>query len=129
MSAYVVIIAPAMLPSSEISWNDCRPLYAKALSVLLGMKVTLILQEVPSSESIGAEFMVKTVGLDLEVALSLVAYMAALALSSHVEGLPVWKTTRLMHAMTSHDPRLHLGTSQCLHALAKIASEKSRPCR
>ena len=122
MGAYVVIIAPGMLLSCEDSWNDCGPLYTKALSVLLGMKVTLRLQEVPSVDTSGAEFSVKTLGLDLEVALFLEAYMAALAFSSHVEGLPVWKATRLMQIMPCPPvPQLHLGTKQGLHALANKA--------
>ena len=67
MGAYVVIIAPEMPLSCEDSWNDCGSLYTRALSVLLGMKVTLTLQEVPSADTSGADFSVKTLGLDLEV--------------------------------------------------------------
>ena len=93
MGAYVVIIAPAMLLSCDCFCTDCGPLYTNALAVLLGMKVTLIFQELPSAETTGAEFMVKMLGLDLEVSLFWKAYRATLALSSHVEGSPVCKTT------------------------------------
>ena len=93
--AYVVTIAPTMLLSCGCAWKDCGPLYTKALSVLLGMMVALIVQDVPSPDTVGAEFIVKMMGLDLEVALFLEAYMAALALFSHVEGWPVWRHTML----------------------------------
>ncbi len=56
--------------------------------MLLGMYVALMFQEVPSADRTGAEFIVKTTGLALVEALFLDAYIAALALFSHVEGWP-----------------------------------------
>ena len=118
MGAYVVVIAPEMALSCEDAWNACGSLYTKALSVSLGMKVTLTLQEVPSADTSGAEFSVKTLGLDVEVALFLEAYMAALACCSHVEGLPVWKATGRMQPMPCpHVLRVQLGSKQGLHTL------------
>ena len=99
LGAYVVIMAPTMLLSCGCAWKDCGPLYTKALSVLLGMNVALMFQVVPSAETTGAEFKVKTVGLDLEVALFVEAYLAALALFSHVEGWPVYKA---QHAQVAY---------------------------
>ena len=89
--AKVVTIAPIRLLSWGFAWKDCGPLYTKALLTLLGMYVALMFQEVPSADMTGAEFIVKTTGLDLVVALFLEAYIAALALLSHVEGWPVQK--------------------------------------
>ena len=80
----------------------------------------------PSVDTSGAEFSEKTSGLDLEVALFLEAYMAALAFSSHVEGLPVWKATRLMQFVPCPPVSgLHLGTKQGLQALASKAWEEN----
>ena len=87
--AYVVTIAPMMvLLSSGCAWKDCGPLYTNTLSVVLGMNVALMFHDLPSADTAGAEFMVKTMGLALEVALFLEAYIAALALFSQVEGWP-----------------------------------------
>ena len=70
--------------------------------MILGICVALMFQEVPSADTIGAEFMVKTMGLDLEVAfflrgihgcIGIVEPSRGLACAMH--GMLIWCTALL----------------------------------